>query len=520
MPGPIGGALAQITNGQLSDASQLDQFWTLFNGGIVHDVVGTYGARGDGVTDDTAAINAALAAAQVVGGTVYFRAGGTYLCSGQLSVSNLVNVRLVGGGAGPSSSTGAWLLYTGGGTGNFLDFTGGNGVRLQNLGISYSSSSFTGTLVKFSVTNGTIRECALRGVGGTAAATYLLSLDAATEVHLDGVFFDYAQYGLLGQAPSGASFSNVVKIANCTFNSNIAVGHIRNPAVNWHLDCCAFENLANGTGACITMDAACTALGTVLTGCYSSDASAGSAWTWIRWQGVGLVVRGGNMHGGGGSTAVRIIGPSSAVSISGNRFDNHATAVALGAGLVTGALVMGNDYLNTATEVSGTPVAPYCVEAASGGATAAFVSAGNMAVGASNGASVLFQVGGNNVVIAGLQNTHIVNALQRSTQTPAASGTVTPDPSQGDVFVWSAETGNALTGNLTINNPVNGAAGQEIEFDIQEDATGGRTITFGTNYKLSWAPVLTAGLRNTIRFRCTDGTKWVQVGAAGVGLPA
>ncbi len=520
MAGPIGGALVQVTNGQLSDASQLDQFYTLLNGGIVHDVVGTYGAKGDGVTDDTTAINAAIAAAKLVGGTVLFRSGGTYLCNSALTATNLLNVRFQGQGAGPSSTVGAWLVYGGSGSGTFLDLTGGNGVRIQGLGIAYNNAGFTGTLVKCAATNVSIRDCSLRGISGANGATYLLSLDTATEVHVDETFFDYAQYAVLGQAPSGSSFANVVKFTGCTFNSNIVVADVRNPAVNWHFDTCTFENLAGGAGAAIVMDAAAFALGTVLSGCYNSDASNAGAWTWIKWQGVSLVIRGGNVHGGGGSTAVQIIGTSSAVSISGNRFDNHSVGIALGASLVTGAFVLGNDYLNTTTKVSGTPVVPYVVEAVGGGVTATFASAGNVAVNANGGSSVLFQVGGTNVIIAGLQNTKVVNALQRTIQTPAASGTVAIDPTQGDVFVWSAETSNALTGNLTISNPTNGAAGQEIEFDIQEDATGGRTITFGTNYKLSWTPIITVGLRNTIRFRCTNGTTWVQVGAAGTGLPA
>jgi hypothetical protein len=48
-------------------------------GGAVYNVL-AYGATGDGATDDTAAIQAAIDAAAVAGGTVYFPPG-TYLCT-------------------------------------------------------------------------------------------------------------------------------------------------------------------------------------------------------------------------------------------------------------------------------------------------------------------------------------------------------------------------------------------------------------------------------------------------------
>ncbi len=56
-----------------------------------------FGARGDGVSDDTSAINAAIAAAST-GGTVFFP-NGTYVISGSLII-NTDNIRLLGVGYG------------------------------------------------------------------------------------------------------------------------------------------------------------------------------------------------------------------------------------------------------------------------------------------------------------------------------------------------------------------------------------------------------------------------------------
>lgn len=60
---------------------------------------------------------------------------------------------------------------------------------------------------------------------------------------------------------------------------------------------------------------------------------------------------------------------------------------------------------------------------------------------------------------------------------PAVTGTVTLDLSTANNF------GGTLTGNITLANPTNPLPGQGGSIRLKQDATGSRTITFGTNWK-------------------------------------
>ena len=59
----------------------------------------------------------------------------------------------------------------------------------------------------------------------------------------------------------------------------------------------------------------------------------------------------------------------------------------------------------------------------------------------------------------------------------SATGTYTPDSSASNNFQLT------LTGNLTLANPTNLVQGMVLNFCLDEDSTGGRTITLGTAYK-------------------------------------
>lgn len=97
-----------------------------------------------------------------------------------------------------------------------------------------------------------------------------------------------------------------------------------------------------------------------------------------------------------------------------------------------------------------------------------------------------------------LSNVNVFTKNQSVSPTVVASatGTYTPDASTSNNFQLT------LTGNLTLANPTNLTSGMVLNLTLDEDATGGRTITLGTIYKFpggtvpTW--VTTASAKNFI----------------------
>jgi len=86
------------------------------------------------------------------------------------------------------------------------------------------------------------------------------------------------------------------------------------------------------------------------------------------------------------------------------------------------------------------------------------------------------------------------------------AATVTPRPALGETHVIGT-----LTGNITIDAPMYPLEGQELTFVFQQDATGGRTISWNFLYKKSADGVGAANQRGSIKF-VQEGLYWVQVG--------
>lgn len=202
-----------------------------------------YNAVGDGVTDDTAAINNAIAGAIAAGKILYFE-GGTYLISATLSVSAGLEIQTDRGvsitianqnfdaftvAAGPFKMTGMTISAT---------------VKTSNFGINFSASAlatlagctfdtFNGITVTGSLNSGTsITDCAFTGnstdcilatisILGTRVincANDTNTINFMNALSLNDVELNGNIGGDISKA-AGATGFNQVRISNCQFRN-------------------------------------------------------------------------------------------------------------------------------------------------------------------------------------------------------------------------------------------------------------------------------------------------------------
>lgn len=129
-------------------------------------------------------------------------------------------------------------------------------------------------------------------------------------------------------------------------------------------------------------------------------------------------------------------------------------------------------------------------------------------------ASTAFATAADTALIVALKaaiNVFTKNQSVTPTVVSSATGTYTADASTSNNFQLT------LTGNLTLANPTNLTSGMVLNFTLDEDATGGRTITLGNVFKFpggvvpTWTTTASAknffsGYYDGTIIRCGGGT--------------
>lgn len=203
--------------------------------------------------------------------------------------------------------------------------------------------------------------------------------------------------------------------------------------------------------------------------------------------------------------------------ISGSAVDNCVGAAYLrGNGVDSGAASSDRANLQLSGTCARNTIAAYnSIGTGDSGATVTYdivsstTGAGNAVKNyRSDGTAVTGLVNGTSGLTAGT----VIEPVK--VQSIAYAASVTPDPFAGtEIYVGT------LTGNLTVNNIAsrNNLDGTEITFCFTQDATGGRTITFGANYLVAWTPDTAPNAKSNITFKCRGGI-WEQVAAAPAWL--
>ncbi|HVS78815.1 MAG TPA: glycosyl hydrolase family 28-related protein [Candidatus Saccharimonadales bacterium] len=469
-------------------------------GDLVYNVM-DYGAAGDGSTDDTDAIQAAIdAAAGDGGGKVYFP-NATYITS-QLTIKNHVWLQ----GEGWYSS----VLKLKAGTNDHMlvNYVSSNGTEANAEFIRISDLLLDG-------------QQSLQ-TGGTSHGIYFTSNPLYTQATDDDWFDtnqiiervrvqDFLNDGIncsgrsqmqirgcvaLGNSGNGFSPSFDTHIDSCDAGGNGLTGFFIQAANVMVTNCKAFysgaegyftgetDDITQGYGFRVTAGDTSSAMGVTLAGCIAQDNYAAGFELDVVQQ----------------VTLVGCIADSNSKSGSSDYpgFDLYNAHYCTLKGCVAfERLVDGTHSLQQNALKIRSSSANNRIELTH--------SAGDSGAGL---ATISDAVASDSDAVAGNQ---ILINNESGVQSVAYASSITPDPYAGSEIIVGT-----LTGALTVNAPSNGHTGSHLRFVFTQDSTGGRVVTWNSAFKTNWSPTTTNGKVNTIDF-IYDGTHWIQVGAA-VGL--
>lgn len=231
--------------------------------------VKSYGAKGDGVTDDTTAIQAALTAAGALTKATVLFSYGNYIVSSQLTISG-TRITLMGAGQWASTITShlvgnpADSLFLIGSTNDYVRFegirfvgnnisgAGGNGHAIAAIGQVGDFASFLH-----------IRHCEFQSFSGngkdnTGASMLAASLYvyAGLDITVEDCDFTGGQYGVVFQGTSSAP-SNKLLVTGSNFDSIQRIAIKADYAENLIIDdMCVFNNIGgnNAGDAALAID--------------------------------------------------------------------------------------------------------------------------------------------------------------------------------------------------------------------------------------------------------------------------
>lgn len=314
-----------------------------------------FGAVGNGVADDTAAIQRAIDALPFHGGAVDFPAGYDFLCASSLTITGQ-SVTLRGATNQNEDFFSPSITYSGTGT-RFIDARDSRGFKLEGLRVQYSSASFTGSLVDLSgLTPGTtvsalasVIDCMLAPTTDRVGTATLLNMGGTVGANIERNFLRRGAPAVLGQAIIGQNTCTTLR-QNLFLLSDTTP--ISEGGEAWILDGNIFENCADGTGKAFVNTASLPCKGMIWTGNWFGDVATGPGTLWIDAYLQGAVFQGNQIAGHSSISGVGIrLHSSSGVQISGNYFQ-YLTAAVDCATASTGLKMGTNTYLNVTTPIT------------------------------------------------------------------------------------------------------------------------------------------------------------------------
>lgn len=314
--------------------------------------VKSYGATGDGVTDDTAALTSAVTAANTSGGGIVYLPRGTYVvASAWNALDNKRNIKLVGAGGSRYTTGPAVVLrstYAAGAATYMFSAQNSTGIEIRDIAFETTAAT-SNTAQLWNVLNATdltFSSCEFRNATGTARLGQGIYMFGAKRVTIDRCTFETFRSSMIGNNTTAN-----VTVRDCYFNLyNVAIDAV---GVQYTVQNCHFSD--DGTATAINCTANITSALTVQ-GCRFDNPGAVSGQ--IVATGYGITIA-GNYFAASNTTsayAIRVPNYAYGMKISGNRFYTADTAIYYAAaGYAVNNRIEANQYDTITTARYGNP---------------------------------------------------------------------------------------------------------------------------------------------------------------------
>lgn len=312
--------------------------------GYIDVTAAPYNATGDGSTDDTAAIQAAIDAAEAGNiKTVYFPTPASYYkCASALDLSSTFGLTLIGEGGRTELKDDAAvcpIIYTGSSGDRFIDIKRTRGLRLEGLDIRYNNASFTGDLLSsnFNVVAGnvgynlSVRNCTFSSTSAAiTSARSGMYLAGMVRAEIKDNAFYWMDWGIIGYsgAAGDTPYSTAVILEKNWFNQ-LVLGGVANPHQQWVISNNVFEPLHTSGNAggikCGVLYGGLSGDGLLVIGNGFWDVTSQSG-AWIEFGSVGLIAIGNYVNVGSAATFIKAISTCSGITVQGNRVTGSSGA--------------------------------------------------------------------------------------------------------------------------------------------------------------------------------------------------
>ena len=441
-----------------------------------------YGVVADGVTDNATALANFAAVLKQSPGTMGVLPAGTINCSSltALAFNGTAGITIFGGSALNQTK----LVYTGVGSGNFVDARSTFGFTMMFVSLYHSNIGFTGNLISFShdgsatdAQHGHLLRCAFGSTGPYYTAVGV-QLDQADLITVENCDFGALGKCIAGQNSAGGSFSVGHKILNNQF-AGYGFYAIYYLGQGWKVSGNNFQ--PNQTGLCeaIITNASTPADGLQFSGNTVLDAAAASG--------------------------VLVLYGAAAVDISGN---------VAGCGAGGGVFLQANGIIQGLSFKGN------------------HISQANVGIQAANVAHVGWSIQGNffDTVTTPIDHPEYVTGINLEGNTPDIQGrnfqqrvavvysaSMTIDASTGNHFDIIATNGTAFT----INAPTKPVNGQRITIRIVNgNGAALGAVTWNAIFKMSAWTQPGANNNRSIDFVYVQAFNfWYQVGQTGIDVP-